>query len=216
VQITVSDTGSGIAPEELDKIFEPYYTTKETGKGTGLGLALVHGTVTKYGGSIMVDSQLGQGSVFTILLPSSSRIEERKISETEELPGGSETILLVDDELPIVKLTQQNLKKLGYRVIGTTDSREALEIFRADPHKFHLVISDMTMPHITGDKMAIELMKIRADIPVIISTGFSNRMSSETASEMDIKALVSKPVSKKDLANTIRRVLDQAGREQNL
>jgi methyl-accepting chemotaxis protein len=210
IRIVVSDTGVGIPPEVIDSIFDPYFTTKETGKGTGMGLALVHGTVKKYGGTIMVDSRMGNGTAFNILLPVTKKSKEDKPYQPPELPQGTERLLFVDDEFPITKMAEQLLEKLGYAVTTRTSSVEALELFKAKPNDFDLVVTDMTMPNMTGDKLAVELMKIRRDIPVILCTGYSNKIGYETALDMGIKAFAYKPVVKADLANTIRKVLDRA------
>ena len=210
VKIIVSDTGTGIPAEVIKSIFEPYFTTKTTGRGTGLGLASVHGTVKKYGGAIMVESQPGQGSIFTILLPVTRRQEVMHPYQPEAVPHGSEKILFVDDELPIARMGQLVLERLGYKVTIRTSSIEALELFQAKPNWFDLVITDMTMPNLTGDKLAIELLKVRRNIPVILCTGYSKRVSEEKASELGIKAFAYKPMVKSDLANTVRKVLDEA------
>ena len=208
VKITVSDTGAGIPPEKIQFIFEPYYTTKNLGKGTGLGLASAYGTVKKYGGTIIVETQPGRGTVFTILLPVTRKEEAAQQYEPEALPHGAEKILLVDDELPIVKMGQQALESLGYDVTTRTSSIEALELFKAKPDEFDLVITDMTMPNLTGEKLAVELMKVRRNIPVILCTGYSKNISDEKAKEFGIKAFAYKPMVKSELAKTVRKVLD--------
>lgn len=213
VQITVSDAGAGISPDAIQSIFEPYYTTKEQGKGTGMGLASVHGTVKKYGGAINVESRVGEGTVFTVLLPATKKRKPTKPYQPEALPQGKERILFVDDEFPIVKMVSQLLERLGYSVTTRTSSVEALELFQAKPDDFDLVVTDMTMPNLTGDKFAVELMKIRRDIPVILCTGYSKRISDETASEIGIKAFAYKPMVKADLAKTVQKVLDEAKSE---
>jgi PAS domain S-box-containing protein len=210
VKITVADTGVGISPEAMKSIFDPYYTTKQLGRGTGLGLASVHGTVKKYGGAIMVESQPGRGSIFTILLPVTRKQKVVHPYRPESLPRGTEKILFVDDELPIVKMCQQALERLGYEVTTRTSSIEALELFQATPNAFDLVITDMTMPNLTGEKLAVELMKVRPNIPVILCTGYSKKISDEKALEFGIKALAYKPMVKSELANTVRKVLDEA------
>ena len=210
VKITVSDTGIGIAPEKIELIFEPYYTTKEPGKGTGLGLASAHGSVKKYGGTIMLESEPGKGSIFTILLPVTRRQEVIHPYQPEVLPHGTERILFVDDELPIVKMGQQALERLGYNVTTRTSSVEALELFQAKPDAFDLVVTDMTMPNLTGDKLTIELMKIRPDIPVILCTGYSKKISDDSAAAIGIMAFAYKPIVKADLAKIVRKVLDEA------
>jgi PAS domain S-box-containing protein len=210
VEIKVSDTGAGIAPEIMDSIFEPYFTTKELGKGTGMGLAMVQGVIDSYSGKISVESQLGKGTTFTIYLPITKERSDQDAYVPEQLSTGIERVLFVDDEVSIVKMGSQILKRLGYSVTTRTSSIEALELFQAKPNDFDLVISDMTMPNLTGDKLAIELMKIRQDIPVILCTGYSKKISDEIASEIGIKAFAYKPVVKADLAKTVRKVLDEA------
>ena len=209
IEIKVSDTGMGIAPQNLHTIFEPYFTTKPVGEGTGLGLAVVHGIVENYGGQITVDSTIGKGTCFTIYLPISKKRKVYTPSEREDLPLGNENILFVDDEAPIAKMGSKILEQLGYTVTKRTSSLEALELFRSKPQTFDLVISDMTMPNMTGDKLAIELMKVRSDIPVVLCTGYSKKISEESVADIGIKALFYKPVVKADLAKTVRKVLDK-------
>jgi PAS domain S-box-containing protein len=210
VKVIVSDTGPGIAPDIIDSIFEPYFTTKGVGEGTGMGLALVHGIVETHGGKITVDSKLGKGTVFSIYLPITKKSEDYRRYEEEKLPSGIERILFVDDELPIAKMGGQILERLGYQVTVRTSSVEALELFRSKPNGFDLVITDMTMPNMTGDKLAMELIAFRSDIPVILCTGYSKKISDETALEIGIKAFAYKPIVKADLAKTVRKVLDEA------
>ncbi len=210
IEIKVSDTGEGIARENIDAIFEPYFTTKEVGKGTGMGLALVHGIVESYGGKIMVDSPVGEGSVFTIYLPITKERNTHRPYKAEVLSTGEGQILYVDDEDQIVKMMRLALNRLGYSVTTRNSSLDALELFKLKPNEFDLVITDMTMPKMMGDKLAIELMKIRPDIPVILCTGYSKKMSDEIASKIGIKAFAYKPIVKADLANTIRKVLNEA------
>lgn len=209
MKIEVSDTGQGIPPEIINSIFEPYFTTKRPGEGTGMGLAVVQGIVESYGGKIYVDSQQGKGTTFRIFLPIVHKRSDLLQETMSDLPSGTEHILLVDDELPIVKMGSQIMERLGYRVTTRTSSIEALALFRSKPDEFDLVISDMTMPNMTGDKLAVEMMQIRPDIPVILCTGYSKTISENSALELGIKAFVYKPMVKKDLANVIRAVLDQ-------
>jgi len=213
VEIKVSDTGSGIAPEIIDSIFEPYFTTKGLGEGTGMGLAMAHGIVESHGGKIAVESLLGKGTTFSIYLPITNKHNGAGEYVAKQLPGGIETILLGDDEAPIVKMGKQILQRLGYTVITRTSSLAALELFRAKNEEFELVITDMTMPDMTGDKLAVELMKIRPDIPVIMCTGYSKGISDEIASQIGIKAFAYKPMIMADLAKTIRDVLDESRSE---
>jgi PAS domain S-box-containing protein len=208
IQIKVSDTGPGIPEEHLAAVFEPYFTTKGPSEGTGLGLAVVHGIVESYGGKISVDSKLGRGTVFTIHIPVTRNRNHHPSHASEDLPHGTERILFVDDEAPIAKLGQSILQRLGYAVTARTSSIEALELFRAKPDDFDLVITDMTMPNITGDILAAKIREIRADIPVILCTGYSKGISDQAAAQIGIKAFIYKPVTKADLAKTIRKVLE--------
>ena len=210
IEIMVSDTGTGIAPEIIDSIFEPYFTTKAQGEGTGMGLAMVQGIVESYGGSINVESRLGKGTTFTIWLPVTKKRSYGGDYVPEQIPMGTESILFVDDEASIAKMGIQILERLGYSVTARTSSIEALTLFQAKPNDFDMVVTDMTMPNMTGDTLAVELMKIRADIPVILCTGYSKKISDETASEIGIKAFAYKPLVKADLAKTVRKVLDEA------
>lgn len=210
VKITISDTGTGIAPEIINSIFDPFFTTKGPGEGTGMGLAMVHGIVRKYGGQIFVESESGKGTVFTIYLPVTQKHTDHRPDDAKVLPSGNERILLVDDELPIVDINRRFLEKLGYRVTTRTSSIEALELFRSKPDGFDLVITDLTMPNMTGDKLAGELIKIRPDISVILCTGYSRRISDETVAGLGIKAFAYKPVVRAELAKTVRKVLDEA------
>ncbi len=207
-RLSVSDTGCGIAPEVIDSIFDPYFTTKSAGEGTGMGLSTVHGIVTRYGGVVTVDSRVGAGSTFTAYFPITKKRDMAPADRPETAPSGHENILLVDDEMAIVKMTGQMLEHLGYTVTSRTSSVEALALFRARPDDFDLVITDMTMPNMTGDVLAKEMMRIRPEIPVILCTGYSNKISDDTAAAAGIKSLIYKPIIKTDLARTIRSVLD--------
>ena len=210
VEITVSDTGPGIHPDIIGSIFEPYFTTKAPGEGTGMGLSVVHGIVESYGGKITVSSRPGKGAVFKVYLPVTRRMKADHDYGAEALPVGTERILLLDDEAAIARMGSHMLEHLGYSVTYKTSSVEALELFRSRPDDFDLVVTDMTMPNITGDKLAVELMDIRPDIPVILFTGYSNKMSDDVARALGIKALVYKPIVKSDLSRIVRKVLDEA------
>ena len=210
IQLTVSDTGVGIPSDIIDSIFEPYFTTKDSGEGTGIGLAMVQGIIKSYGGKIIVNSSLGKGTNFTTYLPVTRKRKIQRQYIPEQLPKGTEKILFVDDEAPIAKMGSQGLESLGYKVTIRTSSVEALELFKSKPYEFDLVITDMTMLNITGEKLAIALMKIRPEIPIILCTGYSKKISNETASEIGIKAFAYKPIAKADLARTVRKVLDEA------
>jgi PAS domain S-box-containing protein len=216
IKIVVSDTGTGIPPDIVDSIFEPYFTTKGPGEGIGMGLAMVLGIVESYGGKIIVESKTGQGSTFIIYLPVTIKRKTRHQYVQRQLPTGTERILFVDDEAPIVKYGSRGLERLGYHVASRTSSIEALELFKSKPDGFDLVITDMTMPHMTGDILAVEMMKIRRDIPVILCTGYSKKISDESASEIGIKAFAYKPIVKADLAKTVRKVLDETKSENQV
>jgi PAS domain S-box-containing protein len=208
VKLSISDTGCGMNAATMQRIFDPYFTTKELDKGTGMGLAVVHGIVKGHGGGIHVESAAGKGTRFDILFPA---IIRQVISETEELkalPTGNETILCVDDEQPLIELGKSMLKKLGYRVETRTLPLEAIEVFKAAPDKFDLVISDMTMPAMTGVSLAKKLMEIRPEIPVIICTGYSEQIDESRAKELGIKGFLMKPFTIRELSKTVRQVLD--------
>ncbi len=206
--LSISDTGCGIDPVVRDKIFDPYFTTKEQGKGTGLGLAVVYGIVREHSGDLKVFSELGKGSTFTVYLPLLEKPSEiPSVEKVKSDLSGDERILLVDDEEAIVRLERQMLMRLGYRVTSRTSSVDALDVFRANPLAFDLVISDMTMPNMTGDKLAHELNAIRPDIPVIICTGFSERIDKERAASSGIKGFLMKPIVKSELGKMVRKVL---------
>jgi CheY-like chemotaxis protein len=209
LKLTVSDTGPGIPESELDRIFEPFFTTKEKGEGTGMGLAVVHGIVTGHGGDVIVGSEPGQGTTFTVFFPAIERRIEPVARPEIPLPSGTESILFVDDELALANAGKHMLESLGYDVITRTSSSEALELYEYQPDRFDLVITDMTMPGLTGDQLAQKLMEIRSDLPVILCTGFSARINEEKALASGIRAFVSKPVLKRQIAKTIRKVLDE-------
>jgi len=209
LKLSVSDTGYGMVPDVKERIFEPFFTTKAPGEGTGLGLSVVHGIVKSHGGTITVYSEPGKGSTFHVYLP---LIQEEAIKpemdEQAPILTGNERILFIDDEQALADLGKQMLERLGYEVTIKTSSLEALELFRNNPDQFDLVITDTTMPKMTGDKLAKELMKIRPDIPIIICTGHSERISEEKAIRMGIKAFAMKPLMMRNVANTVRKVLE--------
>jgi signal transduction histidine kinase len=209
VQLLVKDEGCGMDASVLERIFEPYYTTKEQGKGTGLGLSVIHGIIKNHRGDITAASTPGKGTVFTVYLPV---IEDGDVKEEfEPVNGtekGTERILLIDDEEQIVSMERQMLENLGYQVTSRTDSGEALKEFSKHPENYDLVITDMTMPRMSGDELAKKLLDIKPDIPVILCTGFNEDITEEKALEMGIQKFIMKPVIKNDLATTIRSVLD--------
>ena len=207
---TIADTGTGMDKDIIERIFDPFFTTKEHGKGTGMGLSVVHGIVKTMRGSIHVYSEPGKGTQFHVYFPiEKSSFEEQSIQTEEPVRGGTEQILLVDDELVIMKMLQQILERLGYKVTSHTSSIETLEIFHTSPDKFDMVITDMAMPNMPGDKLSAELIKIRPDIPILICTGFSEKMTEEKVASMGIKDFILKPIVMKDLAGKIRGVLDE-------
>ena len=201
-----------MAPAVMEKIFEPYFTTKPQGKGSGLGLSVVYGIVKEHGGHINVYSKAGKGSTFTVYLPLMENASETPPAEALELfpATGRERILLVDDEEMIVELESRMLERFGYRVTSSRNGAEALEIFRASPDSFDLVVTDMNMPNMTGDRLAGELIAIRQDIPVIICTGFSERISSAEAKALGVKEFLMKPITLSEMAEKVRKVLDEA------
>ena len=209
VKLSVRDTGKGITPAHLKRIFDPYFTTKKKGEGTGLGLAVVDGIVRTHGGAITVKSDPGEGTRFDIFLPKVDAKIEQGIKNLQPLPKGNERILFVDDEEALAAMVQEMLERLGYEVVIRTSSVEALETFRKGLDEFDLVITDMTMPYMTGENLAVELMQTRSDIPIILCTGFSEMIDEEKANAIGIRAFVMKPLVMNELANTIRKVLDE-------
>jgi PAS domain S-box-containing protein len=211
VVLSVSDTGCGIDPANMQKIFEPYFTTKEKGKGTGLGLSVVYGIVREHKGDIKVANEPGKGTTFRVFLPLMERLAEDTPAEAgEALPTGSEKILLVDDEEAVMRMERQILQRLGYRVDAYISSVAALEAFRADPGAFDMLLTDMAMPNLTGDLLAKAVREIRPDLPVVICTGFSERINPEKAAAIGIGGFLMKPLVRADLARTLREVLDRA------
>jgi signal transduction histidine kinase/ActR/RegA family two-component response regulator len=206
--LTVADSGAGIRPEVLPRIFDPFFTTKEQGKGTGMGLSVVHGIVQSHGGHIAVSSQPGQGTRFDLYFPLS---EKSGVTDGQRLPAatpaGNGRLLLVDDDLSIIHLQRRFLERVGYRVTARTSSTEALAAFRVKQAEIDLVITDLTMPQMTGDCLVKEIRKIRPDIPVILCTGYSESISEENAREMGIDRFLMKPVGNADLAAVVSQLL---------
>lgn len=207
--LEISDTGCGMDKPTLSKIFDPYFTTKEKGDGTGLGLSVVHGIVTNYGGEVKVYSELGHGTCFQVYLPSAE--EQRPVASSRQqtdLQGGTEKVLLVDDDSMILEMTKHSLTDIGYRVSAFLSGREALKVFSADPDAFDLVITDMTMPKMTGMDLSSEILNIRSNIPIILCTGHSELLTREKVLGIGVRALLMKPIFRKELSQTIREVLD--------
>ncbi len=212
LRLTVRDTGQGIDSKIIDRIFDPFFTTKNRGEGTGLGLSVVHGIVISHGGAIEVQSLPGQGTSFALYFPvleSVSEIVEAAVSAAP--PTGKERVLFVDDEIALIELGERILVYLGYQVTTRTSSVEALELFRAKPDAFDLVITDYTMPNMTGGELAKHILAIRPGMPIVLCTGFSEVFTEEKAQALGIQGYVMKPISIHDLANICRKVLDQAG-----
>ncbi len=209
VRLTIEDTGTGIDPAIQDRIFDPYFTTKEVGKGSGMGLAMVHGIVHNHGGVISVKSEMGCGTVFTVLLPASPMPPADEVAaDSGSVPGGTESILIVDDEKGLTQILEAMLTNLGYTVKTNQDPEEALTTFTASPSRFDLIITDMTMPHINGLELCAAIKKIRPDIPVIVCTGHNSQPNADFLKHADIAAVVMKPVTTTEIAQTIRRILD--------
>jgi len=208
VRISVEDNGCGIDSEISERIFDPYFTTKQLGKGTGMGLAVTHGIVKSAGGAITVESQLGKGTRFDVYLPGYTEEENETGENIKSLPLGKERILFIDDEENLVDIMRDLLQRLGYRVAVTRHPLDALEWFREDPYRFDLVITDAEMPQMTGDRLAKELLAIRKDLPIIMCTGFSEKINRENIKAMGVRHLLMKPITFRNLAEVIREVLD--------
>lgn len=215
VRLIVRDTGDGIPPDVLEHIFEPFFTTKEVGEGTGMGLAIVHGIVASYGGAVSVESSPGEGNIFTIDLPRLAHTYTPPLAPRESSPQGQACILFVDDEEPLVRLGQDTLSSLSYEVVAVVGSIEALNRFRATPQRFDVVVTDQTMPEMTGTQLAQELRRIREDIPLILCTGFSHIVDAERAHALGINAFCIKPVDMRELALKIDHILGRHGASPN-
>lgn len=209
VCLSISDTGRGISADHIGRIFDPYFTTKEQGKGTGLGLAVAYGIVKEHSGEIKAKSGIGKGSTFDVYLPVIEKPERQETTDrTTPHAGGRERLLVVDDEEPIVKLEKKMLERLGYHVTTHANSLDALEAFKANPYSFDLIISDMSMPHMTGDEFAKEVKLIRREVPVIICTGFSERIDAAKARAIGVSGFLMKPFVQSEIAETVRSALD--------
>ena len=213
VRLVVSDNGVGMSKEIVERVFEPYFTTKDTGEGTGLGLSVVHGILAHHGGDISVYSEPGKGTTFNVYLPWVDTESEEELPDEEIDLEGDERILFIDDEEAIVHLGQEMLENLGYSVTTIISSVEALEIFRKAPEDYDIIITDQIMPEIVGTELAEQIMQIRPGIPVILTSGFSEVVTPEKMDEMGISAYVRKPFVMKELGVAIRTSLaiDQTG-----
>ncbi len=208
-ELMVQDTGPGMSEAVRQRIFEPYFSTKESGKGTGLGLSVVHGIVKSAGGAITVESSPGVGTTFRVFFPSVEKPSQSIQEDRLTLASGHETILLVDDETSLLDSTRRMLEHLGYEVVARTHGIEALQAFRARPEAFDLVITDQIMPHMTGTTLAKEVLAIRSDMPIILCSGFSENATPEKIGEFGIRGLMMKPLILRELAATVRRLLDE-------
>ena len=217
IRLAVKDTGHGMAPKVVNRIFEPYFTTKEKGVGTGLGLAMVHGITKSCGGTVSVQSTVGQGTVFYIYLPrtdSDQALKEtRESTAVQPAPTGAERILFIDDEPELVALGREMLEHLGYQVVTKNNGIDALKAFSEKPNHFDVVVTDMTMPKMTGERLSQELMNIRPEIPIILCTGFNEQINEQKAKAIGIKAFLMKPLTLNHLAETVRAVMDSLDRE---
>ncbi len=209
VKLTVRDTGIGMSADIMDKIFDPFFTTKKLGEGTGLGLSVVHGIVKQHDGSITVASEPGRGSIFTVYLPRIAATHRPDAVFDDEIPTGSERILFVDDEEALVEMGEDILAELGYEATARMNGQEALALFKSDPSRFDLVITDQTMPEMTGVELAEEILALRADMPIVMCTGYSQLVDANKARAAGIKAFAMKPLTKREIAKTIRKVLDE-------
>ncbi len=215
IRLIVSDTGYGMSPEVSERIFDPFFTTKKMGQGTGMGLSVVHGIVKSHGGTIIVESSPGKGSAFSVFLPAIESEVTDQADQAQLVITGNERILFVDDEDFQADIGKRMLERLGYRVTAKTNSVEALDLFRQTPDEFDLVITDMTMPNMTGDVLAQKLISIRPDIPIIVCTGYSARINPDIIKEIGIKEMAMKPVVMKDIAQMIHRVLSREADRRN-
>ena len=208
MMLTVADTGTGIPAEIVDNIFDPFFTTKRREEGTGLGLSVVHGIVHQCDGTITVKSEEGRGTLFSVYFPKimeeSSEIDPVEIA----VPGGRERILFVDDEEMLAEMGKGLLEKAGYDVVSTTSSLEALDLVRHEPSRFDLIITDQTMPDLTGLMLAREVLTLRPDLPIILCTGYSHLVDGESARAAGIRAFVMKPLSKREITKAVRDALD--------
>jgi CheY-like chemotaxis protein len=213
IRIAVKDTGHGMTPDVLKRIFEPYFTTKEKGVGTGLGLSMVHGITKNCGGTVVLESNVGKGTSIYVYLPrmnSGQALKETiKGTVAQPAPTGAERILFIDDEPELVALSRQILESLGYQVVTKNNGIDALKEFRENPNHFDVVVTDMTMPKMTGEKLARELISIRPEIPIILCTGFSEQINEQKAKAIGIKAFLMKPLTVTRLAKAVRSVMDE-------
>jgi CheY-like chemotaxis protein len=208
VRLSVGDTGSGIPTWVLERMFDPFFTTKGVGRGTGLGLSLVHGIVTELGGAIDVMTREGEGTCFVIWLPLTSEAAEPLAAAPHELPrGNGETVLIVDDERVLVMLAEEMLAELGYEPVGFQSSGAALQEFRAEPDRFQLVLTDEAMPDLAGTELASEIRRLRPAAPIILMSGHGGPQLAQRAAAIGVIEVLHKPLQRRDLAESLARVL---------
>jgi len=210
VKISISDSGCGMEKEVMERIFEPFFTTKKVNEGTGLGLSVVHGIIKSHNGEITVSSTPGEGTTFDIFLPKIENGDIKKPQLSKSTTKEREVILLVDDEEMMVDVTRQILERLGFDVVAKTSSIDALEAFQEEPDRFDLVITDQVMPNMTGTQLARELISVRPDISIILCSGFPENVCPEELKSIGIKEFIAKPISRKEIATIIRKVLDKS------
>jgi len=213
LRIVVADTGPGISEGHIDRIFDPYFTTKKVGQGSGLGLAVALGIIKSWGGVIRAASTVGEGAAFTILLPLTREKPARVTPEQVMAVGGPERILFIDDEPRLAAMVKRLLESLGYRVVTRTDPVEALGLFREDPRAFDAVITDMTMPGMTGDRLAAEIRSLRPEMPILLCTGYSDLVNEKKAGELGVSAFLAKPLRREELAAALRSALNRSGED---
>jgi CheY-like chemotaxis protein len=211
VRLTVGDTGAGIERTVLEQIFNPFFTTKAVGEGTGLGLSLVHGIVADMGGAIDVTTKVGTGTTFEVWLPVAGESAKPASEVARELPRGhGETVMIVDDERPLVALAEEMLADLSYEPVGYDSSVAALQAFRADPQRFDLVLTDETMPDLVGTELAREILQLRPDVPIVLMSGYAGAQLAERAGAVGIREVLRKPLVSSDIAESLARVLGSA------
>jgi len=207
LRLSVKDTGEGMDQAMAERIFEPFFTTKDKGEGTGMGLSVVHGIVSSLKGTITVDTEPGKGSTFHVVLPTVEQTAEAAPAVHAPLPSGTECVLLVDDEVEIVRMGAHMLASLGFQPVVANDGEEALRLFELNPDQFDIVITDQVMPRMTGTELTRKLLEVRPDLPVILCTGFSEALTPEQARETGVREFMMKPIGMRQLAEAIRRAL---------
>jgi len=208
IRLQVTDTGSGIPPAVLERMFDPFFTTKRVGEGTGLGLSLVHGIVANFGGAVDVDTREGAGTTFTVWLPASGETPAGMVDAAGVLPhGNGEAVMIVDDERPLVNIAEEMLAGLGYEPAGFSSSADALAAFRAEPDRYDIVLTDETMPDLTGTDLAREIRRLRADIPIVLMSGYSGPQLTERARSAGVSDILRKPLVSRDIADALARHL---------